>query len=342
MSLLTFDYRPEILEYLSTPITWAIAEIFAFILFFYCVADAIKRGNNKTRIFRVFELFGFIVYAGLFENIGVLGNTYNYSLDRLVMVGVVPLSLLMIEAVIFYSALQFAEKLKFPKWAIPIVVGFLGVLNDLTIDPPAVFDLHLVNGIMEGRWNWTVHYDGLLFGIPFFNFSGWFMLMFYYTMLIQLGRKFHEKSGYKRNRGIAYIILAPILGVLLIISPITRFILFLYPIFPLYLNRTAEIVMLSLIAVISIATLIKCRKRSLDVDRKDISVIWVIPLILHAFDIVLAFSLGITIAFIPVLLFGGIHLGYLAYYIFRKNNVNSPSSGKNASDFKSKEPVVVE
>ncbi len=317
------EYRPEILEYLSTPVTWAIAEILAFFLFFYVLVDAMKKGDHKTRIYRILELFGFIVYAGLFENIGVLGNTYNYSLNRLVMVGVVPLSILAFEAVIFYSALQFVEKLNFPKWARPIVVGLLGVLQDLTIDPAAVFDLHIVNGVMEGRWNWTFHYDGLLFGIPFFNFTGWFMLMFYYTTLIQLGRILHEKSGYKRNRGIAYIILSPILGVLLIVSPLTQFILFLYPIFPLFLNRTAEIVMLSIIVVISVATLIKCRKRSFDVDYKDYSVIWVIPLILHTFDIMLAFSLGITIAYVPVLLFGGIHLGYIAYYIFRKNNDKS-------------------
>lgn len=334
------DYRPEILEYLSTPVTWAIAELLAFILFFYCLADVIKRGDNKTRIFRVLELFGFIVYAGLFENIGVLGKTYNYSLDRLVMVGVVPLSILMFEAVIFYSALQFVEKLNFPKWARPILVGFLGVLQDLTIDPAAVFDLHMVNGIMEGRWNWTTHYDGMLFGIPFFNFTGWFMLMFYYTTLIQLGRKLHKKSGYKQNRGISYIILSPILGVLLIVSPLTQFILFLYPIFPLFLNRTAEIVMLSIIAVISIATLIKCRKRSLDVDYKEYSVIWVVPLILHTFDIVLAFSLGIKIAYIPVLLFAGIHLGFLAYYIFRKNIDKRP--GEKSSLLRSNKQVVVE
>ncbi len=325
MSLLTFEYRPEILEYLSTPITWAIAEILAFFLFFYVLVDAMKKGDNKTRIYRVLELFGFIVYAGIFENIGVLGNTYDYSLNRFVMVGVVPLSLLAFEAVIFYSALQFVEKLNFPKWARPIVVGFLGVLQDLTTDPAAVFDLHMVNGVMEGRWNWTLHYDGLLFGIPFFNFSGWFMLMFYYTTLIQLGRKLHEKFDYKRNLGIAYIILSPILGVLLIISPLTRFLLFLYPIFPLYLNRSAEIVMLSTIAVITLATLIKCRKRSFEYDYKEYSVIWVVPLILHVFDIVLVFSLGITIAYIPVMLFAAIHLGYIAYFIFTKNNDKSPS-----------------
>ena len=143
------------------------------------------------------------------------------------------------------------------------------------------------------------------------------MLMFYYTTLIQLGRKQHEKSEYKCSIGMAYVIVAPLVGVALIVSPITQFMLFIYPIFPLFLNRTAEIVMLSCIAVITIATLIKCRKRSA-INYKDYPVILVIPVILHTFDIVLAFSLGITIAYIPVLLFAGIHLGYLAYYIFRK------------------------
>lgn len=277
-----------------------------------------KKSDDKSRIFRIFELFGFIVYAGLFENIGVLGNVYDYSLDRLVMIGVVPLSILMFEAVIFYSALQFAEKMNFPKWAIPIVVGFLGVLQDLTIDPAAVFDLHMVNGVLEGRWNWTAHYDDMLFGIPFFNFTGWFMLMFYYTTLILLGRTQYEKSGYKYGKGMAYVIISPLLGVILIVSPIIQFILFIYPIFPLLLYRAAEIFMLSCITIISIATLIKYRKKSAIIDYKHYPVIWIIPLVLQIFDIVLAFLLGIMIAYIPVLLFAGIHLGYLGYNIFRK------------------------
>ncbi len=321
MVLLKMEYRPEILELLSTPISWAIAELFALILFFYCLADAMKKSEDNTRIFRIFELFGFIVYAGLFENIGVLGNTYNYSLDRLMMIGVVPLSILMFEAVTFYSALHFAEALKFPKWARPFVVGILGVLQDLTIDPAAVFDLHLVNGVMEGRWNWTSHYDNMFFGIPFFNYIGWFLLMFYYTSLIQVGRKQHEKSGFKFGWGFAYVIISPLLGVLLIISPITRFLLFLYPIFPLFLNRTVEIIMLSSISLIAIVIMIKEGRKLGKLDYAEIPVIWVIPLILHVFDIVLAFSLGITIAYIPVLLFAGIHLGYLAFYIFKKPKI---------------------
>ena len=313
------DYRPEILAYLSTPATWVIVEILAFILFFYCLADIVKKNEDKTRIFRVFELFGFIVYAGIFENIGVLGNTYNYSLDRLVMVGAVPLSLLAIEAVIFYSALRFAEVMKFPKWTIPVVVGFLAVLQDLTIDPVAVFDTHLVAGVMEGRWNWITHYKGLLFGIPFFNYTGWFFLMFYYAALIQSGRKLYERSSHKITVGLAYVTLSPIAGVLLIISPITRFLLFLDPIFPKFLNRSAEIAMLAFVMITSIAILIKYRKRDVMINFKDDKVIWIIPLTLHAFDIILAFSLKITIAYIPVLLFAGIHLGYLIYYYLKSH-----------------------
>lgn len=311
------DYRPEILEYLLTPGTWAIAGLIAFILFFYCVADAMIINKDDTRVFRVFELLGFIVYAGLFENIGVLGNTYNYSLDRVIVIGVVPLTILMLEAAVFYSALRFAEVMKFPKWAIPFVVGVLAVLQDMTIDPVAVFDLHNVDGIMEGRWNWTSHYDKMFFGIPFFNYTGWFLLMFYYTVLIQIGRKLHEKSNYKNIVGLAYILVSPVLGVILIISPITRFLLFLNPIFPIYTNRTAEIFMLLFVVIISIAIMFKYRKRDTIDNIRDYPVIWLIPLILHAFDIILAFTLKIKIAYIPVLLFAGIHLGYLSYYYFK-------------------------
>ena len=74
--------------------------------------------------------------------------------------------------------------------------------------------------------------------------------------------------------------------------------------------------MLSLILIISIAIMFKYRKRDTIINIKDYPVIWLIPLILHLFDIILAFSLKITIAYIPVLLFAGIHLGYLSYYFY--------------------------
>ncbi|MCK5811687.1 MAG: carotenoid biosynthesis protein [Clostridiales bacterium] len=311
------NYRPEVIEYLSSPITWVIAEILAFVLFIYCLAVIIKQNKNRNRVYRTFELFGFVVFAGIFENIGVIGNTYNYSLDRLVMIGVVPLSILMFEAVIFYAALRFAELMKFPKWAIPFVVGFLGVLQDLTIDPVAVFDLHLVKGVMEGRWNWTSHYKEMFFGIPYFNYTGWFFLMFYYATLILLGRYLYKKSKEKTSVGIAYITIAPIAGVLLIVSPINRFLLFLYPIFPLFKNRVAEISMLSLIMIVSMVIMFIYRKRGEMVNIIKQPVVWVIPLILHLFDIILAFSLKITLAYIPVILFASVHLGYLAYYLLK-------------------------
>ncbi|MHA1449724.1 MAG: hypothetical protein ACTSP4_09930 [Candidatus Hodarchaeales archaeon] len=317
------DIRPDILEYLSSPFSWVIVEILAIILFLFCMIDILKRNEKEKGIIRLFELLGFVIYAGLFENIGVLGNVYDYSLDRLMLIGVVPLSILMLEAVIFYSALRFAETMEFPKIAIPFVVAFLGVLQDLTIDPVAVYDLNLVNGVMEGRWNWTLHYNDMLFGIPFFNYTGWFMLMFYYTGLILIKRdlvkRWHDKNGeYFLEVGIGLTLAASFLGVLLIVSPLTQFILFLYPIFPLFGNRSAEILMLSCVMLITLIFLVKYRNTSGSINYRNYPLIWIIPAVLHLFDMMLAFFLGIVIAYIPVILFSSVHLGYIGYYIFIK------------------------
>jgi hypothetical protein len=52
----------------GTPVTWFFTEIMASVLFIWCVAHASKQENGTIR---VLELFGFILYAAIFENIGV-------------------------------------------------------------------------------------------------------------------------------------------------------------------------------------------------------------------------------------------------------------------------------
>jgi len=311
-------FRPEIFEMLKTPLSWAIAEILSIGLFLFCIYDVLKRNDEKNQFFRVMELFGFVLYSGLFENVGVLTSIYDYSFNRLIMVGAVPLSILLFEAAIFYAALLFAEQLNLPKWAIPIIVGFLCMLQDLTIDPAAVFDLQYVDGVgYQGRWNWTFRYEFPFFGIPYFNYSGWFTMMFYYSIFILIGRYFFEKNERKPSIGFLYIILAPLISFLLMISPINQMILF-SPLFFIptvgLFNRTAEIIMLLIITGISIITIIKYRKKEKILSYKDYKPIWIIPTILHVFDIILVFSLGIVIAYIPVILFGIIHLIYIGYF----------------------------
>jgi hypothetical protein len=66
---------------------------------------------------------------------------------------------------------------------------------------------------------------------------------------------------------------------------------------------------------VSVIVVIKTWKSNTIRDWKKEKVVWGIPLVLHLLDIVYAFALQIEIAYIPVLLFGAIHIAYLGYYL---------------------------
>lgn len=111
--ILNITLDPTVLELLRTPISWLVYEIFAFILIITVIYDIIKRYDGNTRFIRLMEICGFVLYAVIFENLGVASTTYNYSSHRLMMVGVVPLSIPLFEAAIFYCSALFAESLRF-------------------------------------------------------------------------------------------------------------------------------------------------------------------------------------------------------------------------------------
>ena len=90
----------------GTPITWFITEIFASVLFVICLIHAAKQEHG---IIRLLELLAFILYSAIFENIGVFMDIYDYNVNRIMMIGKVPIEILMLEGVIFYVALRFAK-----------------------------------------------------------------------------------------------------------------------------------------------------------------------------------------------------------------------------------------
>ena len=194
------------------------------------------------------------------------------------------------------------------------MVGLLASVQDMTIDPAAVFDLNLLNGVMSGQWNWTPRYDGTFFGIPFFNFSGWMYLMVFYVIALELGALLHKKIK-KDNFGYIYPFLAVIPALLMLVS-ISRFVLFLQPFFPMY-TRGAEIGMLVFNYLLGLFILLRYQKLDKPFDLKKDGLIFFIPAVLHLFDIVIAFALKIEIAYIPVVIVSVIHLAYLLL-VYRK------------------------
>jgi hypothetical protein len=306
---------PLDLSFLQTPPSWFIVELLSILLLFWCMADAIRANEGNARIVRIGEIFGFMAYAGVYENIGVAVKVYYYSLDRIMMVGRVPLAILIIEAVIFYAAMRAAETLRMPGWAKPFFVGLFAMLQDLTIDPSACYDLHNINGVLEGRWNWTLHYQNTLFGIPFFNFSGWFTMMFYYAAMMIVGRRFFVRRDRTTSVGVAYILLGALLSLVLIVSPINRFLLKLEPFSP-WDQRTNELVMLLVIIAVSGSISLRYLRPAETLGLKEHRVILLVPAALHTYDILAAYILRIEIAYVPSILFAVPHLALLTY-LFR-------------------------
>lgn len=308
----------------GTPITWFIAEVFVSVLFVMCIIHALRQENGTRKLL---ELLAFVLYAAIFENIGVFTKVYDYNLFRIMMIGKVPLEVLMIEAVIFYVALRFAEYLKIPKWGIPFVVGVLASIQDMTVDPSAVFDLHKLGGVMSGQWNWTFRYDGTFFGIPFFNFSGWMYLMVFFVASIELGAWIYNK---KKNEtfGVIYPFLAIIPALFMLVS-VSRFVLFCWPFFPIY-TRGPEIVMLVINYLVGLFILLRYMKIERPLDLKKDAIVFFFPIVLHLFDIIIAFALKIEIAYIPTVVVGLLHIAFMLFVYFKGRKLPIPSAKKIA------------
>lgn len=299
---------------INSPTTWLLAEILSIILLFICVIHASKQEKPSISLL---ELAGFVLAAGLFENIGVSVNAYDYNLNRIFLFGKAPFAILFFEAVIVYTGLRLVEHLAVPKWLIPLVVGFFATIQDMTIDPSAVFDTYMVNGVQSGRWNWQcMGYEHGFFGIPFFNFSGWVYLVAYYVAFILIGRwvySRYEKQKLGAAIGYSYPVIAGFLVPLVLVSPITTFLLFGMPFYPMF-QRTPELVMMIINLLIPLLILIFYGRLKIKIDMSKDWVILFVPVVLHLWDILIAVVRNIQIAYFPSIVIGGLHILLLVYY----------------------------
>lgn len=295
----------------GTPVTWFAAEVLWTILFLLCCAHAVA--TRPARPDRLFELIAFVVYAGIYENIGVWAHIYDYDLHRVLMFGRVPMGVLMLEAVIFYCGLRLTEYLRLPTWAGAIVVGLLGSVQDMTIDPANVFDTHRFGGgAPSGQWNWAMHYSGGFFGIPFFNFSGWLTMMVYFAAALALLRWAQGRGRLKwlggRGGGVPFA--AGLLALVVLVSPVNQFLLWASPFFSQ--GRWPELTMLIINLGVSLTLLIRYQRTGAALDLRRDGLIFAVPPILHLFDVVVAFTMGVSIAYMPVIVITVVHVGYLA------------------------------
>jgi hypothetical protein len=233
--------------------TWVIQDALTLIISLIFVFFIIK--NEEKPINILLEFFCFIfLNAAVYENFATMMGWYGYG-KSLVMIFNVPITIPIIEYLVVYSSIRLFGYVKMPLWAKPLVVGFMGALFDFTLDPVAIKQIFQTAEGTIGRWSWYPGAnDVCILGEPVYNFSGWILFCGYAATFILLGRIWFEKAKNKKLVGYLYPVLSMLASLLVLISPLSQFLLWLGPFF--HKGQSTEWVMLILLSLIALVLII--------------------------------------------------------------------------------------
>jgi hypothetical protein len=207
---------------------WIIPDILIYVSAIAICGFIIKKEEQPGRILLELICFCFL-YAAVYENFATVMKWYGYG-RSILMIGNVPLSVPVIEYLVVYAGLRMAQALRIPEWTKPFFVGFQAMIFDFSLDPVSV---KLVRDSLEGRigrWTWfPAASDAQILGEPVYNFTGWILLAGWAAAFLILGRFWWKASGKKSSVAILYPILAMVAALLLLVSPLSRFLLWLAP-----------------------------------------------------------------------------------------------------------------
>ncbi len=149
--------------------------ITGFILCGLAVVHALLDGSTN-RIQRLLMLATLFLYGILLEAIGITTGNHYYATEPIMIFGIVPLSIPLAWVGIIYSAIIISERLKLTVWMRILTSSLIALSLDWGMDPIAV---------EMGLWTWT-YTGGSFFGIPTFNFIGWFIIPIAYQISYNL------------------------------------------------------------------------------------------------------------------------------------------------------------
>lgn len=147
-----------------------IPTLVGYILCGLALFHAILDGYTN-RIQRLLMLSTLFVFGTLLEYLGVLSGNYHYPMEKLVNIGPIPLSVSLAWVGIIYSLIIIGERLQLPWWLRILSTTLIALSLDWGMDPVA---FHI------GAWTWIK--EGNYFGVPAFNFIGWFFIPISYLL----------------------------------------------------------------------------------------------------------------------------------------------------------------
>jgi hypothetical protein len=208
---------------------WIVQDIIILAITLGLVIFIVRREKRPAPF--LVELFCFVfLYAAVYENAATLHGLYGYG-KSILMIFNVPLTVPLAEYIVVYAALRMSDTMKMPALAKPLFVGVIGMVYDLSLDPLSVSQVFAgVHETAIGRWSWFPQQtDPVIFGIPVFNFPGWVILCGYAALTLTLGRALYRRSGCKTWVGYVYPVVAMLVGLGIMMSPVSSFLLWLAP-----------------------------------------------------------------------------------------------------------------
>jgi hypothetical protein len=308
----------------SIPLPWLLADILTVLISFLVLIFIVRRSKHPVAV--LLECFGFIfLYASIYENFAVVQGWYIYG-RSLLMVGDVPLSVPLIEMDVLITGLWVLEKMNIPEWCKPFIVGLFGMLQDFSLDPLTVRQVFTIDGLTTGRWTWLLK-PGMvnIYHVPVYNFSGWMLIMLFASAWFLAGRWWFRRSGYKALVGYIYPLLATLLALLTLVSPISQFLLWLAP----FSNKgsNAEWIMLAFHLVFPTVLLAVCWRGRMKTPlslKSDLPILAVIVLF-HLSDILSTIAGGFTTILGLVVLVSLVHIALLGLIYFAGKKVRLPA-----------------
>ena len=146
----------------------------ALVGYILCILTIIHafKDAQKNRVQRLLMLLTLFFFGTFLEFFGVATGNYFYAKEYFMLFGIVPLSVTLAWVAIIYSVMIIGERLNLSIWHRVLVTTLIALSLDWGMDPIAV---------EIGAWTW-IFKGGDYFGIPGFNFIGWFFISISYLI----------------------------------------------------------------------------------------------------------------------------------------------------------------
>lgn len=262
---------------------YPLTEICMYILFVLCCRHAWKKGAGSMAY-----LLGGLGFGLLLEYVNV-ATSAGYVYGKFwVMLGTppndIPLCIGIGWAVIMYTARLITDALHLPVWTAAAIDTLLAINIDLSMDVVA-YRLHMWHWDWEHRAGVEFSLNGQWFGVPYGNFYGWLLVVFYYGAFA----RWLERT--RLSRYFAWRIATPLLSIF--ISQVALYI----SLFPLadwlkIFGITSAHRFIALLVIFGVMGIWGLRKYAARANTRLPLVTWLVPGWFHVYFICWFFGAG--------------------------------------------------